>query len=179
MEIDDRALSVWAGAVMQRASLIDNASGEEIHQDHIHLMHEADNHAWKCHGLSLWSCGQAKLSSPSCHSVQYLRSQGHSDSPRHRSCPVPDKRIKNSWDVFMTMADSVLFGYSGLPAASSTVHSTLLHTHRHTVSVGPLDRAFRWKHKPSIEWLPNMLLQRKDWHFCLFVVHLTFENITD
>lgn len=37
--------SVWAGAVMQRAGLIDNASGEEIHQDHIHLMHEADIYA--------------------------------------------------------------------------------------------------------------------------------------
>lgn len=33
---------------MQRAGLIDNASGEEIHQDHIHLMHEADIYAWKC-----------------------------------------------------------------------------------------------------------------------------------
>lgn len=31
-EIDDRALSLWAGAVMQRMGLIDNASGEEIHQ---------------------------------------------------------------------------------------------------------------------------------------------------
>lgn len=119
------------------AGLIDNASGAEIHQDHIHLMHEADNHAWKCHGLSLWSCGQAKLSSPRCHWVRYLWSQGHSNSPRHRSCPVPDKRIKHLCSVFMTMVDSVLFGYSGLPAASSTVPSTLLHTHRHTCICWP------------------------------------------
>lgn len=44
-EIDDRATAVEAGSAMQKEGLIDNASREGIHQDHLHLMHEADVYA--------------------------------------------------------------------------------------------------------------------------------------
>lgn len=92
------------------------------------FMHES------ARGLSLWTCGQAKgLSSPGCHQIQWPRSQGHSGSPRHQSCPVPDKRMKYSWCVFTTMGGSTLFSYGGFPTPFflTPLCSSPLHIHRH------------------------------------------------
>ena len=162
---------------------------KESIRDHIHLMHEARH-----------LCLKVRVASPSKQAAELSGAALRGLSPSQvtqvsetrlpqTSLPLPDKRMKHSWGVFLTMADSTLFGCGGLATSASSLHSTPLtpltpltphppSTHI-LISGGPLDRAFRWKHKPAVEWLPYVLLHRKDWHFSLFVVPLTFGNITD
>lgn len=76
--------------------------------------------------LCLQTCGQTKRSCPIRVVTEYS-SWGLRDAAaptRHHSCSLPDKRLKHSWGVFSTMADSTLFGYGGIPTSPSFLHST-------------------------------------------------------
>jgi len=139
---------------MQTAGLIDNASGGEIHQGHIHLMHEAGIYAWKCSWPLAPNLWPAK-----CRCLLPVVSENRSSGVRDQAAPHHISTAQ-----FQTQA--------------WTFHEVWQIQHCFVMVVPPpsciIISVPGKKHKPSEEWLLNLLVQRKDWHLSLFVVPLTF-----
>lgn len=152
-----------------RASLIMHQRGKSI-RDHIHLMHEADIYALKntcLLSLNPWP-GKVGLSSLRVAVARGLDGLGWGwryPTLRHHFCPVPDKTLKHAWDVYSTMANSTYLTHPWARVSLSVV----------TLSGPFVKKTKRWVGKS----LERVLQQTKIWHFCLFVVSLTFGNITD
>lgn len=155
---------------MQREGLIDNASAGEIHQGP-HPFNAQSRHL--CIKEYLPSHLEPRpekmgLSSPVCSSLGPRR--GLYPTFRHHFCPVPDKTLKHAWDVYSTMANSTYLTPTHPPTSAHTCLRVCCCT----------CQSFCEENKETgLKSLQMVPLQTKNWHFCLFVVSLTFVNITD
>lgn len=143
---------------MHGAVLIYNASGEESHQSHSHLMHDGDS----CMNLCKASLFLNLQPGSWCNVLPASSgSYGKFFSVHHR-CWV--KKVKHLWAFFLIIIHLTCFVLV-VPSCPCSAHIKY--------------QLIQVKNKnPSEGRLPNVLLNRKNWHFSLFVVRLTFENIT-
>lgn len=177
-EMIESFLSGQAQAEAQGADLIDNASGGRIHQGP-HPFHAWNRHLCMKVHVACGSGPVARLNRLSDYS-----GSGHGDKGSPAGI-IPAHFQTKGWNIHEApfpqwqIQHCLVMGATPPPRPFLfLLHSTPPPAHI-LISVGPLDGRFRWKPEPSVEWLPNGLLQRKHWHFPLFVVPLTFGNITD
>lgn len=151
--------------MMQRVSLIDNASGEKIHQG------PHPFNVWSRH-LCIKSClppHSEPVAGVSGAVLSGLSPSRVAQEPPPPASLLPLSRQKD-YTFTRHLSNNGKFSIA-LPWWPPHLFFLTPQPSPHTSSY-LFDRALRRKHKPSVQWLLNVLLQRKDWHFYFFLLCL-------